>query len=94
MASAVVTRLLGDLDPKFLTQQLRHGVLGIGLFRSIADAMKHHCAPFRDDAVDCSVVYASRGQLGLGLQRLFDCAVAMKIVSDSSGRGSWDMAPC
>lgn len=94
MASAVVTRLLGDLDPKFLTQQLRHGVLGVELFRSIADAMKHHCAPFRDDTVDHSVVYANRGELGLGLQRLFDCAVAMKIVSDSSRRGSRGIARC
>lgn len=85
VASEVVQQLLGNMDPEHLTLQLRNNVLTIDLFHSIANAMKHHCAPARDDLVDDSVYTAEEGQVGLGFRGLFETAEAMKVVSDQVG---------
>lgn len=84
MESAVVTRLLGNLDPVFLTQRLRRGVLDVELFRSIAEVMKQHCAPWRDAMVDNCVVNVDNGQFDHAFEQLFECAEAMKVVSGST----------
>lgn len=79
-ANNLVQNLLASVDPDHLADQVRHGALGIELFAAIGEAMKHHCAPARDAMVDEMVRLAEAGHIGLGFQKIFECAEAMKVV--------------
>jgi len=78
---ALVPELYQALDPRFLTAQIRRGVLGVSLFQMLGEAMKVHCAPVRDAMVDDMVDTAFRGEVTLGLKKCFDCVEVMKLVS-------------
>ena len=76
----VVYELNEALDPEFITIQVRRGVLGLGLFKVIGDAMRIHCAPVRDAMIDDMVRSALVGDAAVALRKCFACVEVMKLV--------------
>jgi hypothetical protein len=81
-------KIAENLDMPLLMQQVRKGVLDIvRLSRWIADLLKSHCAPMRDDWADEMAAKIEEGcsqpDMGLivnGLEKLFSFLEAMKLV--------------
>ncbi len=75
------------LDIEFLMQQVRNGVLDIvGLSRWVAELLKSHCAPMRDEWADdmateiaTGVTKSNTDQVVQGLEKLFSFLEAMKL---------------
>ncbi|KAL7423391.1 Protein SOSEKI 1 [Cryptotrichosporon argae] len=76
---SLVPELFAALDPPFLTNQARRGVLGSSLFVTLGAAMKVHCAPVRDAMVDDMVATAQRLDMVSALRKAFDCVEVMKL---------------
>ena len=77
-----------QLDIPFLMQQVRNGVLDIvRLSAWVAELLKSHCAPMRDEWADNmakkieeGAVTSNMDQLAQGLEKLFSFLEAMKLV--------------
>lgn len=85
------------LDPDFIAQELSHGVLDVGsLARFMGSTLKMHCAPMRDEMVDCMVEIIEdagnvakvegrgKAEAGVtrGLKMCFEILELMKLVRD------------
>ena len=81
---ALVPELYNALDPAFVTIQVRRKVFGLGIFHTLGEAMKVHCAPIRDAMVNDMVETAMMGDVAGGLRKCFDCVEVMKLVSCSA----------
>lgn len=86
MTHALVPELYNALDPEFVTIQVRRKVFGLGIFHTLGEAMKVHCAPIRDAMVNDMVETALSGDVAGGLRKCFDCVEVMKLVSGYTRR--------
>lgn len=75
------------IDPELITQEAAHGVLDLlSLARFLVPIIKAHCAPMRDELVDCMLRSIEKGQqnsdseaIGHGLRCCFSILEIMKL---------------
>jgi hypothetical protein len=85
--------IVQHLDTDLLIQQVQHKVLDmISLAEWLAELLKMHCAPMRDQKADAMAMEIESGcvkndmrAVAKGLQSLFGVLETMKLVSDSQG---------
>jgi hypothetical protein len=85
-------KIVENLDTALLMQQVEKGVLNIvPLSQWIADLLKRHCAPMRDELADKMASKMEKGGSKLdmeliveGLEELFSFLEAMKLVRDTT----------
>jgi hypothetical protein len=84
---AATRRLLDQLDPDRLVDQIRRGFFDWSIFNLTADALLKYCAAPRDASVETMRVSAVEQHHIDGLKQLFDMTLSMQLVSEQDRLG-------